>query len=310
MHVTVRNRSDKVVCSLEIVPDSNGDTSTSDNLASVLDLKREFQRSVSGLRLERLRFYLQDGKTLLDDDNRSLQSYGLKENSVVIFKDIGPQIGWKTVYIFEYLGPIVIYALFYYGSSSIYGTQAYSSKGHHSLFQKILFVCWMFHFVKRELETLFVHRFGNDTMPLVNLWKNCSYYWVSATAIAFTINHPNFESSKIFSTFQQAGFILFVLGELGNGIAHLQLRYLRRENTRERRIPNGFLFEFVSCPNYTMEILLWIGFSLMCSCWTSWLFTCVGAIQMLFWAKKKHQRYRKEFPNYPKHRKALIPFIY
>jgi len=66
MHVTVRNRSDKVVCSLEIVPDSNGDTSTSDNLASVLDLKREFQRSVSGLRLERLRFYLQDGKTLLD----------------------------------------------------------------------------------------------------------------------------------------------------------------------------------------------------------------------------------------------------
>ena len=30
-----------------------------------------------------------------------------------------------------------------------------------------------------------------------------------------------------------------------------------------RPIPSGFLFELVSCPNYTFEVSSWIGFSIM-----------------------------------------------
>ena len=119
------------------------------------------------------------------------------------------------------------------------------------------------------------------------------------------------------------GMIVFLVSELLNGISHIQLRNLRRPGTRDRGIPTGLLFEYVSCPNYTCEITAWVGFSILTCSIASMnmnrenanrisgaLFTLVGFGQMLSWAQKKHRRYKKEFPNYPKSRKVLVPFIY
>ena len=41
----------------------------------------------------------------------------------------------------------------------------------------------MLHYVKRELETLFVHHWGPQaTMPARNLFKNSIYYWRTCAA--------------------------------------------------------------------------------------------------------------------------------
>ena len=40
------------------------------------------------------------------------------------FKDLGPQIGWTTVFLAEYAGPLLIFLLFYIRPQIIYGEDA------------------------------------------------------------------------------------------------------------------------------------------------------------------------------------------
>lgn len=58
---------------------------------------------------------------------------------------------------------------------------------------RIVFILIIFHFVKRELETLLVHRFSSSTMPRRNLFKNCFHYWVlGGVNMAYWIYGPWF----------------------------------------------------------------------------------------------------------------------
>lgn len=49
---------------------------------------------------------------------------GLKNGSKLYVKDLGPQIGWSTVFLCEYAGPLFSYLLFYIRPSIIYGEGA------------------------------------------------------------------------------------------------------------------------------------------------------------------------------------------
>lgn len=125
------------------------------------------------------------------------------------------------------------------------------------------------------------------------------------------------------------------ISELGNLSIHILLRNLRPKGTKVRKIPQPNknpltkLFNYVSCPNYTYEFGAWLGFTVFTSCipgktfliylqfvtntlkknFTAGLFALAGFYQMAVWALGKHKNYKKEFSNYPKNRKAILPFI-
>lgn len=291
MPIVVVNRKQKELAKLNIGVDS-----------TVKQLKEAFSKS-SPLGVERYRFSTDQNKPL-GSDELTLKSFGVEDGATLVFRDLGPQIAWKTVFLIEYAGPLFLYIFFALRPSLFYSDASSPSTG----VQKVALVCWIIHFAKREFETLFVHRFGTDTMPLSNLYKNCAYYWSFGLVIGYLVNRPHFGSES--STFLTLlGVLIFVLAEVGNGVTHLQLRNLRPPGTKTRRVPRGGLFNYVSCPNYTCEILAWVGFSLLTGSIGSWIFTLVGAGQMFLWAQKKHQRYRKEFTDYPRSRKVLIPFV-
>ena len=47
----------------------------------------------------------------------------------------------------------------------------------------------------------------------------------------------------------------------------------------------------------------------MTSCIPAGLFAAAGMYQMTVWALGKHRNYKKEFKDYPKSRKAILPFV-
>ncbi|XP_075257915.1 very-long-chain enoyl-CoA reductase-like [Convolutriloba macropyga] len=249
------------------------------------------------------------GKMLKDDISVS----SLPENKVY-FKDLGPQLGWSTVFICEYAGPLFVYLLFYARPSIFYG--AANLKGAKTLpVVHLATACWCGHYAKRILETIFVHRFSHATMPIRNLFKNCTYYWGCAAFVSYFINHPLYQGTSYGDMQVYAGLAGFIFNELGNLSIHVALRNLRPEGSKVRKIPfptgNPFtiLFNLVSCPNYTYEAGIWICYSIMTQSLPAGIFTMLGFYQMTVWALGKHRNYKREFPQYPRGRKAIVPFV-
>ena len=214
----------------------------------------------------------------------------------------GPQIAWRTVFVVEYLGPMIIHPLAYLLSSP-----------DPSTFQTL--TCWMItlHFVKRELETLFVHRFSAATMPAKNIFKNCAHYWLLAGAnIAYWCYRPDSPTatpSNIYITY--IGVVLYILGELANLNTHMTLRNLRSSGGKERGIPRGLGFGLVTCPNYMFEAMAWTGITLVSWSWSTVLFVLVAVGQMGVWAGGKEKKYRREFGDkYKKKRSVMLPGIW
>ncbi|XP_043199452.1 very-long-chain enoyl-CoA reductase-like [Amphibalanus amphitrite] len=275
---------------------------------SILELKNQVCEKRKGLYPGRVDLRpKQRGKGYADSD--TLASLGLHAGTKLYLKDLGPQIGWVTVFLAEYAGPLVLYLWCFTRPWPLYDAGAAAKPVTTAA--KVACACWTIHYAKRLLETLFVHRFSHATMPLSNLFKNCSYYWGFTVFVAYHVNHPLFTppARPLFIT----GVVLFTLGELGNLSIHWALRQLRPAGSRVRRIPqptvNPFtaLFSAVSCPNYTYEFVSWLGFTVMTQCVPAGLFTAAGMYQMTVWALGKHRNYKKEFPEYPRGRKAILP---
>lgn len=277
--------------------------------ATVLDLKKEYA-SQSKKDIHRLSFKCADGKTRLDGDSKTLADFGVKNGDSLVFKDLGPQIGYRFVFLVEYFGPMLFVLLYALRPTFVFGAERHPWDWDKDKVALLGIACWLGHFLKREFETIFVHKFSRPTMPFFNLFKNCGYYWTFGAVIGYPLCDPGFTPPS--DEFVYTGLAIFIISEIGNLVCHLMLSNMRpKEGSNKRDIPRGFLFDLVSCPNYTFEVASWIGFSIMTMIHFSWLFTLLGFIQMAEWANKKHKGYMKEYEEYKGlRRKRIVPFIY
>lgn len=105
------------------------------------------------------------------------------------------------------------------------------------------------------------------------------------------------------------GVLIFFAGFAINKHADHVLKGLWDPANPGYRIPHGGMYRFISCPNYFGEMVTWIGWAIMT--WSlAGVFFVVWTIANLGpRALANHRWYRQTFPDYPKERKAIVPFV-
>ena len=181
---------------------------------------------------------------------------------------------------------------------------------------------WAIHYIRRFTEVLFVHKYTRR-MPCGESIGASIYYWGFGFWIGYSANfYLGYYSPALWILIP--GIILFIVGEVGNCAVHVTQRRMRVSRNRnpllgspqQRILPTGPLFRFVSCPNYTFEIVSWIGYALAVFTLPTALFLVASIITLVIYAYKKHKGYKEIFNGkdgnelYPPNRKALIPFIF
>lgn len=249
-----------------------------------------------------------DGSAIPISGVLTIEQTGLRNKSTIDVKDLGPQIAWRTVFIVEYLGPLLFHPLLYYLRPIIYNTSEAPSE-----LQTLSLILISLHFIKREYETLFVHRFSLATMPARNIFKNSAHYWLFAGLnIAYWTYAPSAPTAQWPNPLvKYAGIALFIVGELGNFSTHLTLRNLRRPGSTDRGVPDGASFKLVTCPNYMFETIAWVGIWMVNWSLSTAVFLVLAVAQMSLWARKKEMKYRKEFGDrYKRKRFFIFPGVY
>ncbi|OAA54874.1 3-oxo-5-alpha-steroid 4-dehydrogenase [Cordyceps fumosorosea ARSEF 2679] len=245
-------------------------------------------------------------KTLKDRQALIANIPAVADAGEVLVKDLGPQIAWRTVFLIEYFGPIPIHAAVIAARPYIFpGGDAPMSRT-----QWLSFALIAAHFLKREYETAFVHKFSANTMPVANVFKNSFFYWASFGLLAaLSLYWPrSLAATASEPALDAVGTALCLFGEAGNALVHHYLSTLRPAGSTERKIPAGYGFGLVTCPNYMYEVLAWVGIIIVSRDWAVTLSIAIGGAQMYVWAKGKEKAYRKEFGDkYKKKRFVMLP---
>lgn len=199
----------------------------------------------------------------------------------VTVKDLGPQLPYKTLFVLEYLGPLLSIPFFYLTTAN------------HSLAAKFGAALGILHFLKRELESEFVHIFSNASVPVSGSVKNIVHYWgIFGLLVVGELFHFTDRSSDWPVQLYWLLSALFVCCEFMNYRCHLVLRNLRLDSAgavdpHKRGVPAGWGFQFAHCANYSWEILAWMLFAVMTKTYASYLFLICASYIMGVWALKK-----------------------
>jgi steroid 5-alpha reductase family enzyme len=106
------------------------------------------------------------------------------------------------------------------------------------------------------------------------------------------------------------GLTIFVFSFLANQISDNILIHLRKPGETGYKIPNGFLFKYISCPNHLSELLQWTGFAIMAWNYPATTFLIWTAANLIPRAIAHHKWYNTYFEDYPKNRIALFPKLW
>ncbi|APR87584.1 3-oxo-5-alpha-steroid 4-dehydrogenase [Minicystis rosea] len=212
----------------------------------------------------------------------------------------GPQFSARAAWVIQELPSVLSFAIFFF-------------LGEHALapVPLVLFAMWQIHYLQRTFVFPFLLR-GNKknattgVVALAILFTSLNGYlngrWLSHYARLY-------ETAYLLDPRFIVGALMFFAGLAINLHSDHVLRHLRKDGDAGYKIPVGGLFGYVSCANYFGEILEWTGWAVATwspagLCFAVWTFANLAPRALAY-----HKWYRQHFTEYPKDRRAVIPFL-
>lgn len=175
---------------------------------------------------------------------------------------------------------------------------------------KIIFISlWIFHYFYRSLLFPFKIHSKRD-IPLSIVGMGFFFNTVNSLLNMISITYiKTYSREWITDPRFLIGFLFFVSGFLLHYSSDSKLINLRKNGETNYRIPEGGMFNLISCPNYLGEILEWTGWAIATWSLAGLSFAIWSCANLIPRALAYHRWYNENFVNYPKERRAVIPYL-
>ncbi len=183
--------------------------------------------------------------------------------------------------------------------------------GEKSTVTWVFFGLWVFHYLNRDLVFPWRLKTKHKKMPLAIMFFGMFFNGMNGFVNGYYLGFmsPTYELSWLLDWRFILGLMVFIGGMYINWHADAILISLRKPGETHYTIPTGWLYNYISCPNYLGEIIEWSGFALMAWNLPALSFVLWTAVNLLPRGLSHHKWYQQHFPDYPKNRKAILPFI-
>lgn len=189
-----------------------------------------------------------------------------------------------------------------------WGTYSFSS------YAWILFSLWIVHYFNRTFIYPLRIRSTPKKMPLAivvsAVFFNVMNAGLNGYYLAELAPAEKYNEGWLMHFSTLSGALLFVIGLIINWKSDSILIHLRKPGETGYKIPSGFLFKYVSSPNLFGEMIEWSGFALMALNLPALTFMVWTFANLAPRAKNHHDWYLRNFQDYPKERKVVIPYLF
>uniref|UniRef100_A0A914XDB7 3-oxo-5alpha-steroid 4-dehydrogenase (NADP(+)) n=1 Tax=Plectus sambesii TaxID=2011161 RepID=A0A914XDB7_9BILA len=173
----------------------------------------------------------------------------------------------------------------------------------------IVLLMFTAHYLQRTLIFPFLIKGGKPTPVHLVMMAFAFCCWNGYIQSAYHQLYASYDSNHLTKLTSIAGILLFIFGMTVNIQSDEILRNLRKPGETAYKIPRGGMFEYVSGANFLGEIVEWFGYALFAQSLPAFAFAFFTAANIGPRALHHHKWYQEKFDNYPKSRKALIPYI-
>jgi hypothetical protein len=213
----------------------------------------------------------------------------------------GPMIDNRLGWIFMELPSFIIFVLLV-----LLGPKQLSSPVW------IIFSLWAIHYFNRSVIFPLRTKTQGKKMPVLIMFSAVFFNLVNASINGYWFGFvaPPYPENWMTDPRFIIGGIIFITGFIINQAADKKLIGLRKGGKKGYFIPRGGLFNYISCPNFFGEIVEWSGFAIMAWNLPALSFAVWTAANLIPRALDHHRWYKSHFKEeYPKRRKAVIPFV-